>query len=185
MKNKHYIMAQYVNIHRQFCFVVFVAGILCIFAATDSLAITPTYENPLVNMSDDGHLSMQVNTNLPEKTSLDVALWQTAPTPRFVYAGVPDGYPQVIDCRVVNGSVFVRFPSVYEQGLPVGKYEIIITTIQIQEDHILGNKNSWLEGPGVRTLANGFKEHVFRIRFPIENAVAPHQKGAQKKTGLW
>lgn len=185
MKNKHYLMTQYINFHRKFCFIVLMVGILCIVAAADSLAITPIYENPLVTMSDDGHLSMQVDTNLPEKTSLDVALWQTTPTPRFVYAGVPDSYPRFIDCCVVNGSVFAKFPSVYEQGLPIGKYEIIITTTQIQAGQTLGDKNARLEGPGVRNLANGFKEHVFRIRFPIENVVVPHPKESEKKSGYW
>lgn len=185
MENKHYLMTQCVNTHRHFCFIVLMVGVLCVAAATDSQAITPTYETPLVTMSIDGHLSMQVNTNLPEKTSLDVALWQIAQTPRFVYAGVPNNYPKSIDCCVVNGSVFAKFPGVYEQGLPIGKYEIIITTTQIQADQILGDKNARLEGPGVRNLANGYKEHVFRIRFPIENAVVPHPKESEKKSGYW
>lgn len=165
--------------------IMIMVGLLCSIMPGMALALTPQYTNPLVSMSNDGHFSMQVNTNLPEGTSLDVSLWQTAPTPRFVYAGVPDRYPETIDCCVVNGSVFAKFPSVYEQGLPIGKYEIIITTTQIQADQILGDKNSRLEGPGVRDLANGFKEHVFRIRFPIENAVVPHKNVKEQKSGFW
>ena len=137
--------------------------------------IIPAYEGFAFKVSPETGLNIQSKTNLPDGTALSVSLWQRSPK-KYLYAGTPPDYPKSFDTLVQDGTVTAIFPDAYVYGLPAGNYDVNISVIQLQRNAPLGEKNSLLAGPEVKTLENGYKEHTASFPVKIAKAIPPHPK---------
>lgn len=151
--------------------------LFCLLFAAVSFAgeIIPAYEGFNFTVSAKAGLIVQCKTNLPDGTALSVGLWQRSPK-KFLYEGMPLDYPKNFDTLVNDGAVAATFPTAYVKGLPAGNYDVSISIIQLQRNAPLGEKNSLLSGPEVKTLENGYKEHTAMFPVKIAKAIPPHPK---------